>query len=272
MPALIGTLHLEEPGPAPASFGAAPLQQSVPAHQSLHPLAIQAPSDLPSRERGDHAGCRRSGCPARHRAPPAPARAAIDRRRRPDPGHTRQDGDWAALRDKFGGPGDALAHSQPLFEREFPCDLDLHRLADQRPLPGDATRQPRCAPRLPSRSAPAAKNCSRHFLSRLSGMSCSRQSSGIDFRPRSDASTISVFCWAVNFPYFLVSLNALSYSSSGPSSDGLRTEPRRLRRLAPHPKSTQEAVNSPTGSRPPHLRARAHFGSALEGTLTSRRR
>jgi hypothetical protein len=38
-------------------------------------------------------------------------------------------------------------------------------------------------------------------------MSCSRQSSAIDLGPRNDASTISVFCWAVNLRYFLVSLN-----------------------------------------------------------------
>jgi hypothetical protein len=40
-------------------------------------------------------------------------------------------------------------------------------------------------------------------------MSCSRQSSVIVFGPRSDASTISVFCWAVNFRYLRVSLNAV---------------------------------------------------------------
>ena len=42
-------------------------------------------------------------------------------------------------------------------------------------------------------------------------MSCSRQSSAIVFGPRSDASTISVFCCAVNFRYLRVSLNVLSY-------------------------------------------------------------
>jgi len=37
-------------------------------------------------------------------------------------------------------------------------------------------------------------------------MSCSRQSCAIDICPRNDASTISVFCCAENFRYFLVSL------------------------------------------------------------------
>ncbi len=59
-----------------------------------------------------------------------------------------------------------------------------------------------------SRSAPATRNCSRHVLSRLSEMSCSRQSSVIVFGPRSDASTNSVFCCAVNFRYLRDSLNA----------------------------------------------------------------
>jgi hypothetical protein len=57
---------------------------------------------------------------------------------------------------------------------------------------------------------PAARNCSRHFLSRLSEMSCSRQSSVIGFGPRNDASTSSVFCRAVNFPYLRFSLNRVS--------------------------------------------------------------
>jgi hypothetical protein len=52
-------------------------------------------------------------------------------------------------------------------------------------------------------SAPAARNCSRHFLSRLSAMSCSRHSSVIVFGPRSQASTISVFCCAVNLAVLL---------------------------------------------------------------------
>jgi hypothetical protein len=67
-----------------------------------------------------------------------------------------------------------------------------------------------------SRSAPAAKNCSRHFLSRLSAISCSRHSSTIDFGPRTDASTISVFCWAVNFRYLRVSLIESSRSLERP--------------------------------------------------------
>jgi hypothetical protein len=58
------------------------------------------------------------------------------------------------------------------------------------------------------RLAPAAKNCSRHLRSRLSEMSCSRQSSAIVFGPRSDASTSSVLCCAVNFRYLRFSLNA----------------------------------------------------------------
>ena len=47
-------------------------------------------------------------------------------------------------------------------------------------------------------------------------MSCSRQSSATDFGPRSDASTISVFCCAVNFRYLRVSLNDGSYSVERP--------------------------------------------------------
>jgi hypothetical protein len=54
-------------------------------------------------------------------------------------------------------------------------------------------------------------------------MSCSRHSSVIVFGPRSDASTISVFCCAVNLRYFLVSLNADSFSLSGRCSTLSRT-------------------------------------------------
>jgi hypothetical protein len=84
-------------------------------------------------------------------------------------------------------------------------------------------------PALPcKRSAPAAKNCSRHLRSRLSAISCSRQSSVIDLGPRSDASTISIFCWALNLRYFLVSLflvslNENSSRMSGPSAEARRT-------------------------------------------------
>jgi hypothetical protein len=60
------------------------------------------------------------------------------------------------------------------------------------------------------------------FASRLSEISCSRQSSVIVFGPRSDAST---------------------------SSDS-RTQPRRLRRLAHHHKEQSEPVNTGTWSRP----------------------
>src|SRR5215213_6157482 len=67
------------------------------------------------------------------------------------------------------------------------------------------------------------RNCSRHFLSRLSAMSCSRHSSLIVLGPRSDASTISVFCWAVNFRYFLISLNSCSFGLSGPCCEAHRT-------------------------------------------------
>src|SRR5438046_1354710 len=38
-------------------------------------------------------------------------------------------------------------------------------------------------------------------------MSCSRQSSAIERSPRSDASTISSFCFAVHFRYLRCSLN-----------------------------------------------------------------
>ncbi len=85
-------------------------------------------------------------------------------------------------------------------------------------------------------------------------MSCSRQSSVILFGPRSDASTSSVFCWAVNFRYLRFSLNVLSISLSGPSSEALRTEPRRLRRLAHHHKEQSEPVNTGTGSTPRAIR------------------
>ena len=47
-------------------------------------------------------------------------------------------------------------------------------------------------------------------LSSVSEISCSRQSSAIDFCPRNEASTSSLFCCAVNFRYFRVSLNVLS--------------------------------------------------------------
>src|SRR4051812_42794653 len=81
-------------------------------------------------------------------------------------------------------------------------------------------------------------------------MSCSRHSSVIVFGPRSDASTSSGFCCAVNFRYLRFSLNVLSISSSGPSSDASRTEPRRLRRLTHHHKKQSEPVNTDTGSTP----------------------
>jgi len=50
---------------------------------------------------------------------------------------------------------------------------------------------------------------------RLSAISCSRQSSATVLGPRNHASTISVFCYAVNVRYFLLSLNAISFSLSG---------------------------------------------------------
>jgi hypothetical protein len=78
-------------------------------------------------------------------------------------------------------------------------------------------------------------------------MSCSRHSSAIVFGPRNDASTSSVFCCALNFRYVRFSLNVLSISLSGPSSDASRTEPRRLRRLAHHHKERSKPVNSGTG-------------------------
>jgi hypothetical protein len=71
-------------------------------------------------------------------------------------------------------------------------------------------------------------------------MSCSRHSSAIDFGPRSDASTISVFCCAVNFRYFLVSLNAAPTRLSGPSSEQVRTEGRLRRRIDPDSNDLRE--------------------------------
>src|SRR5215208_5012431 len=86
-------------------------------------------------------------------------------------------------------------------------------------------------------------------------MSCSRQSSAIDFGPRNDASTISVFCWAVNFRYLRVSLIDPLDRLSGRFSEGLRTEPRRLRRLAP---TQNHLIELSTASRGPgHVGERA---------------
>src|SRR4051794_32845538 len=56
-------------------------------------------------------------------------------------------------------------------------------------------------------------------------MSCSRHSCAIDLGPRSDASTISVFCCTLNLRYLRVSLNGSSRSVEQPSSDPARTEP-----------------------------------------------
>ena len=56
---------------------------------------------------------------ARQRPPVAlrrPCRAPVDRLAA-DPGHAGDQRGRAALRDEFAGPGDALSHSQPLFER-----------------------------------------------------------------------------------------------------------------------------------------------------------
>jgi hypothetical protein len=46
----------------------------------------------------------------------------------------------------------------------------------------------------------------------------------IDFSASSDASSISVFCWAVNRRYFLVSLNACLLLLSRPIPEAHRTE------------------------------------------------
>src|SRR5215208_4169057 len=99
-------------------------------------------------------------------------------------------------------------------------------------------------------------------------MSCSRQSSAIDFGPRNDASTISVFCWAVNFRYLRVSLIDPLDRLSGRFSEGLRTEPRRLRRLAPtqnHLRELSTASRGPGQMRTSGLspRNRSNLGSSL---------
>src|ERR687893_675533 len=122
---------------------------------------------------------------------------------------TGNHGRWAALRDELAGTGDAHAHFHP--RKSSPATSTFIVLR-----PNARSKQPiwrrnssaSVRSVLPdNRSAPAARNCSRHFLSRLSAISCSRHSSAIVFGPRSDASTISVFCAAVNLRYFLVSLN-----------------------------------------------------------------
>jgi type I restriction enzyme M protein len=56
----------------------------------------------------------------------------------------------------------------------------------------------------------ASSAWSRHLRNKLSAIPCSRQSSATVRSPRSDASTISSFCFAVNFRYFRCSLNPIS--------------------------------------------------------------
>ena len=77
-------------------------------------------------------------------------------------------------------------------------------------------------------------------------MSCSRHSSAMLRSPRQLAITSSSFCWGVNFRYLRVSLNVISYSLSGRSSDQPRTEPRRLRRLASPIKEINQKLSTPS--------------------------
>jgi|tagenome__1003787_1003787.scaffolds.fasta_scaffold20988257_1 hypothetical protein len=79
-------------------------------------------------------------------------------------------------------------------------------------------------------------------------MSCSRDSSAIDLGPRSDASTILGLLLGRELPVLAGVAHRSSRSRERPSSERLRTEPRRLRRLA----STRNQLTEPsTTSRGP---------------------
>ena len=80
-------------------------------------------------------------------------------------------------------------------------------------------------------------------------MSCSLHSSAIVFGPRSDASTISVFCWAVNFRYLRVSLKTYSLVLERPCSTLSRTGPESRCAARLPLKSDQAGVNAPPGPR-----------------------
>lgn len=100
---------------------------------------------------------------------------------------------------------------------------------------------------------PAARNCSRHLTSKPSATSCSRHSSLIVFGPRNHASTISLFCCAVNLRYFLVSLNSNCSSLSGRSWTLRRTGRQPASRASPSQITTEERQRL----RAVHARARA---------------
>src|SRR3954451_1201758 len=81
-------------------------------------------------------------------------------------------------------------------------------------------------------------------------MSCSRQSWAIVFGPRTDASTISVFCCALNLRYLRVSLNGSSRSVEQPSSDLSRTDLTPARSWRSPFKKRSKNCQHPNGVRP----------------------
>jgi hypothetical protein len=131
-----------------------------------------------------------------------------------DPGDQRG---RPALRDKLAGTGDARSLPSP---QEFPRDLDLHRLGAQRPLqPRDLAAQlvGLGALRLALQALGAGgQKLLTPLAQQAVGDVVLATGSAIVFGPRSDASTISVFCWAVNFRYLRVSLNDCSRSVERP--------------------------------------------------------
>src|SRR4051812_23536623 len=278
MPELISALDAEEPRPSAPPFRATPPQQPLAAHEPLHALAVDRTAELAARERRDHpvAVGRVRERDRQHDPidligrPTLRARrtyrTALDRlaTNRSDPSDDRR---RAAVRDHSR---DRATRSLTPSRARVPPPPRPPSLCAPAPTPS-ATRPPSSSASVRSRrpcrrSAPAVRNCSRHSLSRLSAISCSRPSSAIDFGPRSEASTISVFCWAVSLRYLRVSLIDPLDRLSGPSSERPRTQPRRLRRLAPTRNHLTEPSTTSRGPRQATPRDRRRASRTLQST------
>jgi hypothetical protein len=196
MPELVGPLDAEEPRPPAPALAAAALQQGVLAHQPLHARAVDRPAELAAGQSGDHPRAvgrvrardrQHDPVGAIQRAPLTgrrALRAPIDRLPADprDPGNHRR---GSSSRDQLAGPGHAHPHSHP--RKSSPAISTSIVLRPNARSSRDTWRRNSSVSvrsALPdNRSAPAARNCSRHLRSRLSEMSCSRQSAVIVFEP-----------------------------------------------------------------------------------------